>query len=90
MKAIIQSIHPKYCELIANGKKTIELKPCPFCGCSDAGTKWHHGYWSVACGYNHDSTPSTHCFQDWGEFETEEQAMEAWNTRKPGVKNNGN
>lgn len=58
-----------------------ELKPCPFCGCDEAGTKWHHGYWSVACGYNHDATPSSHCFQDWGEFETEKEAIEAWNNR---------
>lgn len=57
-----------------------KLKFCPFCGCGEAGIKWHHGYWSVTCGYNHDSTPSKHCFQDWGEFETEEQAIEAWNS----------
>lgn len=63
-----------------------ELKPCPFCGCSEAGTQWHHGYWSVSCGYNHDSTPSIHCFQDWGEFETEEQAIEAWNMRADNIK----
>ena len=35
----------------------------------------------MTCGYNHDSTPSIHCFEDWGEFETEEQTIEAWNTR---------
>lgn len=33
------------------------------------------------CGYMHDATPSGHCFQDWGEFETEEQAIEMWNKR---------
>lgn len=58
-----------------------ELKPCPFCGCDEAGTKWHYGYWSVQCGYNHDCTPSAHCFQDWGEFQTEIEAIEAWNRR---------
>lgn len=58
-----------------------ELKPCPFCGCGEAGTKWHSGYWSVRCGYNHDSTQSEHCFQDWGEFATEKEAVEAWNRR---------
>lgn len=26
MKAVLISIHPKYCELIANGKKTIEVR----------------------------------------------------------------
>ena len=57
------------------------LKSCPFCGCGEAGTKWHSGYWSVQCGYNHDCTPSEHCFQDWGEFETEKEAVEAWNRR---------
>ena len=50
-------------------------------GCEEAGTKWHNGYWSVQCGYNHDCTPSEHCFQDWGEFETEEEAIKAWNRR---------
>lgn len=59
----------------------MELKPCPFCGCGEAGAKWNHGYWSVMCGYTHDCTPSQHCFQDWGEFETEEKAVEAWNSR---------
>jgi len=59
----------------------MELKPCPFCGRGEAGTKWHHGYWSVQCGYQHDGTPSDHCFQDWGEFESEEQAVTAWNRR---------
>lgn len=58
-----------------------KLKPCPFCGCQEAGAQWHHGYWSVTCGYAHDSTPSKHCFQDWGEFETEKEAVEAWNNR---------
>lgn len=58
-----------------------ELKPCPFCGCDEAGTQWHHGYWSVTCGYMHDGSPSKHCFQDWGEFETEKEATEAWNRR---------
>lgn len=58
-----------------------DLKPCPFCGLGEAGTQWHHGYWSVTCGYMHDGTPSNHCFQDWGEFETEEQAIKAWNRR---------
>lgn len=57
-----------------------ELKPCPFCGCEGAGTQWHHGYWSVSCGYNPDATLDN-CFQDWGKFKTEEQAIEAWNTR---------
>lgn len=60
--------------------------PCPFCGCSEAGTQWHHGYWSVTCGYWHDGTPSNHCFQDWGEFDTEADAIEAWNMR---VEQNG-
>ena len=58
-----------------------ELKSCPFCGCGEAGTKWHHGYWSVQCGYIHDCSQSEHCFQDWGKFETEEEAIEAWNRR---------
>ena len=62
--------------------KNNELKPCPFCGCDGAGTQWHHGYWSVTCGYHHDETPSGHCFQDWGEFKTEEEAVKAWNRRK--------
>ena len=55
--------------------------PCPFCGCGEAGTKWHHGYWSIKCGYEHDASPSKHCFADWGEFSSEEEALSAWNTR---------
>lgn len=65
-----------------NNKK---LKPCPFCGCEEVGTKWHGGYWSIQCGYSHNPIPSEYwteyCFQDWGEFGTEEQAIEAWNKR---------
>lgn len=55
--------------------------PCPFCGCGEAETKWHHGYWSIQCGYAHDALPSKHCFMDWGEFNSAEEAIEAWNTR---------
>ena len=57
------------------------LMACPFCGCHEAGTVQHNGYWSVKCGYMHDGTPSEHCFQEWGNFETEEEAIRAWNTR---------
>lgn len=62
-------------------RMNTELKPCPFCGGEEAGTKWHHGYWSVQCGYYHDATKSDHCFQDWGEFDTEQEAIDAWNRR---------
>lgn len=58
-----------------------ELKPCPFCGGEGAGTKWHHGYWSVQCGYYCDARRSDLCFQDWGEFDTEQEAIDAWNRR---------
>lgn len=77
-------IYVKKCGQILDWSEEMnnnELKPCPFCGCEEAGTKWHSGYWSVQCGYNHDCTPSEHCFQDWGEFETEQKAIEAWNRR---------
>ncbi len=62
-------------------EKTTKIKPCPFCGQEGAGAHYDHGYWSVTCGYRHDGAPSAHCFQDWGEFETEEEAAEAWNRR---------
>lgn len=59
-----------------------DLKSCPFCGCDSAATQWHHGYWSVTCGYAHNYDKSTEpCFQDWGEFETEGEAIAAWNRR---------
>lgn len=58
-----------------------ELKPCPFCGQRDAGVRDHHGYYSVCCGYWSDGKPSSHCRQDWGEFETEDDAINAWNRR---------
>ena len=58
------------------------LLPCPFCGCGEADTKWHHGYWSIQCGYAHDASPSKHCFLDWGEFNSAEEALSAWNTRQ--------
>lgn len=57
------------------------LKPCPFCGQGDAGVRDHHGYYSVCCGYWSDGKPSKHCRQDWGEFETEDDAAKAWNRR---------
>lgn len=62
-------------------EKTTKIKPCPFCGQEGAGAHYDHGYWSVTCGYRHDGAPGGHCFQDWGEFETEKEAVEAWNHR---------
>ena len=58
-----------------------ELKNCPFCGKDGAGTKWHHGYWSVKCSYFAEDNYPVRCNQDWGEFATEEEAIIAWNTR---------
>lgn len=59
-----------------------KLKPCPFCGCDNAGAQWHHGYWSITCGYN-DTFPAfrDYCFQPWGEFATKDDAIHAWNRR---------
>ena len=58
-----------------------ELKPCPFCGGEGAGTKWLYGYWAIQCGYFCDARRSDLCFQEWGEFDTEQEAIEAWNRR---------
>lgn len=66
-----------------------ELKPCPFCGCDDAGlarvkTIFDHvtGY-LVLCpdcgctvGFNTDTE-----FTAFTDFSTEQEAIDAWNTR---------
>lgn len=52
------------------------LKPCPFCG-GKARTQENNHYkdiWSVMC---------KNCFTESDRYHTEENAIEAWNTRKP-------
>ena len=60
---------------------TKKLEPCPHCGGTGAGVVDHRGYYSVRCGYWADNSNKDQCFQDWGEFETEEEAITAWNRR---------
>ena len=50
-----------------------ELKPCPFCGGDAEITKWHEGYF-VEC-------KKQRCGGTIGAYKTEEEAIEAWNTR---------
>ena len=50
-----------------------ELKPCPFCGGEAEITKWHEGYF-VEC-------KAHHCGGTIGAYKTEEETIEAWNTR---------
>lgn len=49
-----------------------DLKPCPFCG-GEAQTLRNGSWWFVAC-------KSPFCC-DMGMFDTEAEAIEAWNTR---------
>lgn len=50
-----------------------ELKPCPFCSSEAEITKWHEGYF-VEC-------KEQRCGGTIGAYKTEEEAIEAWNTR---------
>lgn len=66
----------------------ITLKPCPFCGKRVAKVTRldelvhvkdfvHPDYYHVICGYNYGGCGS----MLGGEYETEEEAIEKWNTR---------
>ena len=50
-----------------------ELKSCPFCGSEAEITKWHEGYFVECRGHR--------CGGTIGAYKTEEEAIEAWNTR---------
>ena len=57
----------------------IKLLPCPFCG-GEAELNGRNGEYYVDCNLQYGNCaciPTT-----WG-FETEEEAIEAWNTRNP-------
>lgn len=58
----------------------LRIKPCPFCGGGGAATVWHYGYWSIKCSLCERDNKNA-CEQDWGEFDSEEHAIEAWNRR---------
>ena len=52
-----------------------KLKPCPFCGGEAEMSKWKCGYY-VSC-------IESDCFvcPETGDFESREEAIEAWNKR---------
>lgn len=56
--------------------KENRLLPCPFCGGEAKVTAWSH--WDDEYGY---VAECDNCYLDMGEFETEEEAIERWNTR---------
>jgi Lar family restriction alleviation protein len=51
----------------------IELKPCPFCGWK-AILHTHHGKIYIGCA-------NYKCFTFMHQFETEKEAIKAWNKR---------
>lgn len=51
-----------------------DLKPCPFCGGEASARKTYKGTFAVSC--------NRLCVGQYG-YDTEEEAVEAWNTRKP-------
>lgn len=56
--------------------KKEELKPCPFCGGLAEAIQIRKGVWYVACG-NSDCPVNP----DTNIFDTETDAIEAWNRR---------
>ena len=49
-----------------------ELKPCPFCGGEAELHGFHDLYWVVEC---------VRCYASANDCDTEQDAIEAWNTR---------
>lgn len=58
-----------------------ELKPCPFCG-GEAKTMEQHRWWvfcpECMCDLGFEGMDESGCY---GHFDTEAEAVEAWNTR---------
>lgn len=65
--------------------RMIKIKNCPFCG-EKAKTLNIKNFWIIGCDTLDTSTQDTKmCFGNIGHaigFETEEEAIKAWNTRK--------
>lgn len=51
-----------------------DLKSCPFCGGEASARKTYKGTFAVSC--------NRLCVGQYG-YDTEQEAIEAWNTRKP-------
>ena len=52
-----------------------KMKPCPFCGCNPQIECTERGTWELAC-------ENLNCGYFGDYYETYEEAVEFWNTRK--------
>lgn len=55
----------------------IDLKPCPFCGGNEVKVR-HEKYWRPKLSSN---VICKECFANTGWFDTDEEAINAWNRR---------
>ena len=58
-----------------------KLKPCPFCGGDATARKGSYGFFARCTSCPADLGYGSNYYDDWGDFETLEEAIAAWNTR---------